>query len=277
VSPRAVAVIGLGCIGGSLARALQARNVSVRAWSAPGADLALAMECGMDVCPDAASAVRDADVVMLAIPIDALGSVAPGVCAALASGAVAMHAGGLQRREALGLDEATHARLLGTHPLAGSHESGFRAARPELFAGCTVSVDARADASARAAAEWVWRAAGAARIDYRAADEHDRLMAWVSHLPQLAATALAATLSAAGIDPRDTGPGARDTTRLAGSPLAAWPSLLGGAPADLDRALCGLERTIAELRAALARGDRARLEELWNTARAWRRQQEHSS
>jgi prephenate dehydrogenase len=221
--------------------------------------------------------VRDASVVIFAVPIDALAAVAPPVCEALAPSAVAMHAGGLQRRGALGLDEATHARLLGTHPLAGSHESGFGAARPDLFAGCTVSVDARADAVARAAAERLWRAAGAARIDYRAAEEHDRLMAWVSHLPQLAATALAATLADAGVDPRDTGPGARDTTRLAGSPLAAWPALLRGAPADVDRALCELERTIGELRSALARGDRARLEALWTTAREWRQRQERTS
>jgi hypothetical protein len=113
-----------------------------------------------------------------------------------------LHVCGLQGKGALGLDDATHERLIGTHPLAGSHESGFPASRPGLFIGATVSIEQRANAHVRRRAELLWRTVGAARIEYRTAEEHDRLMAWVSHLPQLASTALAASLAAADVDPQ---------------------------------------------------------------------------
>jgi prephenate dehydrogenase len=97
-------------------------------------------------------------------------------------------------------------------------------------------------------------------------------MAWVSHLPQLTATALAATLAAGGIDAQTIGTGARDTTRLAASDLGSWPTLLAGAPDELDAALGLLLDTISRLRASLGSGDGEALASIWNHARAWRRE-----
>jgi prephenate dehydrogenase len=113
---------------------------------------------------------------------------------------------------------------------------------------------------------------GARRVDYRTAEAHDRLMAWVSQLPQLTATALAATLAAGGIEARTIGTGARDTTRLAASDLGSWPTLLAGTPRELDTALELLGNTIADLRAALRDGNADALASIWNSARAWRRE-----
>ena len=194
----------------------------------------------------------------------------------MAPNAVVLHTGSLQRAAAVKPDitSSLHARVIGTHPLAGSHESGFAASRADLFAGCTVSIEARAKPYVRAAAEDLWRGAGAARLDYREAEEHDRLMIWVSHLPQLAATALAGALDAHGVPPRDAGPGARDTTRLAASTLEIWAPLLAGAPDDLDGALAALEARLAELRRAVSARDAASIAALWEPARAWRRASE---
>lgn len=271
-----MAVIGLGCIGGSLARALAAQGIEVRTWSTSPTDRQQAAAARLHVVDGdtdgIARACVGATIVVLAVPLDAMAEVARMADAAAGRDAILVHVGGLQRPEALGLDDALHGRVLGTHPLAGSHESGFAASRADLFIGCTVSIEARAGARERQQAEWLWRASGAHRIDYRTAEAHDRLMTWVSHLPQLTATALAATLAAGGIDPDDTGPGARDTTRLAASALGSWPTILRGAPPELDEALAQLEHHVAELRRALAAGDVERLRAIWEAGRAWRRQ-----
>lgn len=269
-----VAIIGLGCIGGSLARALLARGVRVRGWSPSADDRAGAARAGVEVPTDDLTGVRLAarrvTVAVLATPIAELPNVATEVCAEVAPDALVLHVAGLQRAPALGLDAALAERVIGTHPLAGSHETGWRASRADLFVGCAVSIESRAPAAARARAAELWTAAGAARIDIRDAVEHDHLMAWVSHLPQLASIALAATMAAASIDRQAIGTGARDTTRLAATPLGQWPELLRGAPADLGAALEQLEATIAALRTAVTRDDRATLAAIWERARAWR-------
>lgn len=272
---RPVAIVGLGCIGGSLARALVAQGVEVRAWSTSTSDRELAAAAGITVPAGVApfAALCDgATSVVLAVPFARIAEVARAVVEVVQPPARVFHVGGLQQREALGMDESLSSRIVGTHPLAGSHDHGFGASRANMFVGATVCIEDRLDARGRRAADWLWRTAGAHRLDYRTASDHDRLMAWVSHLPQLTATALAHTMAAAGIVPAATGSGARDTTRLAATPLGAWPMLLRGAPDELRRALGQLEATIAQLRDALDAHDDQRLAAMWERAMNWRRE-----
>lgn len=271
---RPVAIVGLGCIGGSLARALLAQGVEVRGWSTSPGDRRRAAAAGVAVPEGDApldALCHGATSVVLAVPFPSLAVVAQQL-RAVAPGVRIFHVGGLQQRAALGVDGETWERLLGTHPLAGSHDTGFEASRADLFVGATVCIEERADARARRGAEWLWRTAGAGHIDYRTAEAHDRLMAWVSHLPQLTSTALGHTLAAAGIDPAEVGSGARDTTRLAATPLGAWPELLRGAPGEVAAAVAQLEATLAELRRVLEARDDTALSALWERAAAWRRQ-----
>ena len=272
---RPIAVIGLGCIGGSLARALLAQGVEVRGWSTSASDRELAAKAGVAVSGGAsplADACDGATSVVLAVPFGRLAEVARAVLEVARPPTRVFHVGGLQQRAALGMDEPVWNSVAGTHPLSGSHDHGFAASRANMFVGATVCIEDRLDARGRRAADWLWRTAGAHRLDYRSASDHDRLMAWVSHLPQLTATALAHTMAAADIVPAATGSGARDTTRLAATPLGAWPSLLRGAPAELRTALGQLEATIARLRAALDAGDDAALAAMWERAMNWRRE-----
>ena len=102
------------------------------------------------------------------------------------------------------------------------------------------------------------------------------MMAWISHLPQLASTALAATFAAEHIDPASVGPGARDITRLAASSFDQWSSLVQSQPQVLDAAMEKLGRSIAEMREALSHADQRALRKLWNSARDWRRNAESS-
>jgi len=272
---RPVAIVGLGCIGGSLARALVAQGVEVRGWSTSTSDRELAAAAGIAV-PSGASpfaALCDgATSVVLAVPFARIAEVARAVVEAARPPARIFHVGGLQQRDALGMDDSLWSRVVGTHPLAGSHDHGFGASRANMFVGATVCIEDRLDARGRRAADWLWRTAGAHRLDYRTASEHDRLMAWVSHLPQLTALALAHTMAAADVVPAATGSGARDTTRLAATPLGAWPMLLRGAPDELRRALGQLEATIAQVRVALDTHDDQRLAAMWERAMNWRRE-----
>lgn len=269
-----VAVVGLGLIGGSLACALRERDVSVRAWSESESDRELAARAGITVAEDAASVANGAAIVVLAVPVDRIAAAAASVLGGAEDDAVMLHTGGLQRQCAVSLDDRQYARIIGTHPLAGSHRSSFSASSDTLFAKATVSIEARATHDVRSRAEWMWHAAGASRMAYRPADEHDRLMAWISQLPQLSSTALAATLAGCGIDPRVIGPGARDTTRLAASPLDQWQPLLAAAPGDLTVALRMLEERLARLRGALESHDEAALAAIWSSAQSWRRNAE---
>jgi len=134
-----------------------------------------------------------------------------------------------------------------------------------------VSIESRQSAEQARWTKWLWTNLGAARVDYRTAEEHDVLMAWISHLPQLAATAIAATFSAEHIDPASVGPGARDTTRLAASAFEQWSSLVQAQHAVLDSALAHLQGSISCVRDALAHGDQRALRKIWDSAREWRR------
>ena len=270
---RVVGVVGLGLVGGSLARALLARGVRVLGADRNARDAELAARCGVEVVEGAArlaAALPAAGAAVLAVPLPALGAVAGDVVPRLAPGAAVLHAAGLQRPGATGLAGAARERVVGTHPLAGSHEAGFAASRADLFAGATVWAESRADAATRARLEWLWGEAGVRAVRYASAESHDAAMAWTSHLPQLASTALAAALAAAGVPTASGGPGLRDATRLAASPFPLWRDLLAAAPPATDAALAGLADAIAELRAALASGDAGALDAVWARARAWR-------
>lgn len=261
-----VGVVGLGAIGGSLALALRAREVTVVATAASADDRRVARSVGLGITDDVAGAVAGADIAVLAVPLDALPAAAADVLRAGTHAASIFHVGSLQRHEALGLDE----RVVGTHPLAGSAASGFGAARADAFRGATVLVESRASARQRADAELLWSLAGAARVDYLEAGVHDRWMAWASHLPQLAATALAGALAQGLPTGAPVGPGARDTTRLAASSLDVWLPILQRAPHDTVDALRALEAQVAELRGAIERGAWEALVPSWGAARAWR-------
>jgi prephenate dehydrogenase len=101
------------------------------------------------------------------------------------------------------------------------------------------------------------------------AAEHDRLLAWTSHLPQSAATALAVALAGAGIPPAALGPGGRDATRLAGSSPELWTAVAADNADFLAEALDALEARLAELRACLAAGDVEATARFFGAGRAW--------
>lgn len=289
-----VGVVGLGLVGGSAARALVLANVPVIGTATSADDRRDAARAGVRVV-DTLDALVDAlpadATVLVAVPVGALAAVCATLAARLGPDALVLHAAGLQGHAATGLaalDDAARRRVLGTHPIAGSHDGGFASSRAFLFHDAVVSTESRATPAQRTRIEALWTRLGAARVEWRDADAHDRTMAWVSHLPQLAAVALAAALDGADVPASAGGPGLRGATRLAASPPALWADLLRHAPAETRRALDALIAEASALRAALdahaapdalpaspsrgqaASAPAARLHPLWERARRWR-------
>ena len=264
-----VAIVGLGAIGGSAALKLLERGSVPAGFAADDEDRQLASAAGIDVTTSIEDAVRDSDLILVAVPLDQLGDVARDVVRSCGKHATILHAAGLQRPDATRFDPEVASRVIGTHPLAGTESSGFAAANAGLFQGATVFVEERGDRRMREDAELFWSMAGARRIEYRSASDHDDLMAAISHVPQLVATALAATLNYASVPRASLGPGGRDMTRLAASSWGMWRPLLLATP---GRTLAMLESIETELREFREEIEKQTLDEAgvtWAVARGW--------
>lgn len=246
-----VAIVGLGLIGGSLARALTARGHEV--WGVDTAAARWRARAAGAIRQGAATAeaaAAGADVLMLAAPprvnLALLRRLAP-LCRA---GLVVTDVGSVKlpiEREArrLGLS-----RFVGGHPIAGSEGSGFGASSATLFRGHAWVLVPSQDTAALRVVRRLVREAGAQPC-LLAASEHDRTLAFLSHVPQVVSWAL---LEAAAGDPVArrslglAGPGFRDMTRLARSPRPLWRDILGQNRAEVDRALRALEKALARAR-----------------------------
>lgn len=271
-----VAIVGLGAIGGSVALVLGARGLTVSGATESADDAAAARAAGVRVHDSATSAAAEADIVLLAVPLDAIAALARRAAEA-APRATILHAGSLQGEGALALGTPLLGRVIGTHPMAGTHGSGFAAARADMFRGAVVSIESRATPRQREDAELLWSLAGAGRVEYRDAAAHDACMAWSSHLPQLVATALAAATARRDEGGCPRGPGLRDTTRLAASDWGMWRPILEHAPHDTRAALAAVEGELVRLREAMEARDWPRLRDTWDRAREWRTSVEHTS
>jgi prephenate dehydrogenase len=246
-----VAIVGLGLIGGSLARALTARGHEVigvdDTQARRRAKAAGAIRQGVATVEDAA---RNADVVVLAAPprvnLKLLGQLAR----AQGDERVVTDVGSVKTpivREArrLGLE-----RFVGGHPIAGSEGSGFGASSETLFRDHAWALTPSPDAEALRVVRRLVRATGA-RPFLLDASEHDRTLAFLSHVPQIVSWAL---FEAAAEDPVArrslglAGPGFRDMTRLARSPRPLWRDILNQNKAEVTRALRALEKALARSR-----------------------------
>ena len=233
-----VGIAGCGLIGGSLALALRDQH-DVRAYDPAGTGDIPATRGLLDLLP--------ADVVIVATPLAAIVPTLRALSGQSGS-TVLLDAGSLKREVAAFATIAPEgARIVGGHPMAGTTDRGFAAARRDLFADRPFFLvpTARSDEGAMALAGDVVRAAGAVPT-VLSAEEHDRIVATLSGLPLAIALALART----GADVADfAGPGFRDATRLARTPPELTAALLQG-NADEVRA------AIAKFRAALATVER---------------------
>jgi prephenate dehydrogenase len=253
------AVIGLGLIGGSVARDLAARGIHVLGHDRDPTTLAEALRDGGIHEALTAELDADADLVVIAVPVSAAVRVLRALGPRLRSAALITDVGSTKSTVVAAAEEAgLGARFVGSHPLAGDHRSGWSASRAGMFGDARVFLSPTASTAPDAlqAAHALWRELGAVTEVVDAA-EHDRRLASISHLPQALATALASLLAHEGIARADLGPGARDMTRLAGSSPEMWTGIAADNASYLLPAVAALEERLGALRAALAQGDEA--------------------
>ncbi|MEP7003413.1 MAG: prephenate dehydrogenase [Chloroflexota bacterium] len=228
-----IGIAGCGLIGGSLALALRGSH-DVRAYDPAGTGDIPSVACLEDLLP--------ADVVIVATPLARVVSTLEAL-AHSSKGAMLLDVGSLKRDVAAFAQIApATSRIVGGHPMAGTTERGFAAARADLFRDRPFFLvpTARSDELAMAAAGDIARAVGAVPTVVSAA-EHDRIVATLSGLPLAVAIALTHT----GAELSDlAGPGYRDATRLASTPPELAAAVLNGNAAEVRKA-------IAAFRAAL--------------------------
>lgn len=274
--PTTLGIIGLGAIGGSVARqALRAGVPGVLGWSpAPEERAAAAREGALSAATDAPEQVAErADLLILAAPpvanVELLERLAPRLRpGAFATDVSSVKRSIVARAQSLGLG----ARFAGSHPMAGSDAAGFAASRDDLFVDAVVYVTPTEGgaAAAREVGDF-WERVLGARVVTLGAEAHDATVAIASHLPQIVASVLGHFLATHLPPDSRLGPGARDTTRLAGSPPGLWTEIL---MLNRDRvlpAVRALEEPLGDVERALETGDAAALEELLRRAADWRR------
>jgi prephenate dehydrogenase len=269
-----IGIVGLGLIGGSVALACRER------WPTSlviGVDRNEVLEQAMvrhavDVGADDLGMLAEADLVVLAAPVDANVALIASLAEAVRGEAVVTDVGSTKR------DIVEAARVLpsrltfvGGHPLGGAARGGFEWAKASLFADrpwLFTPVDERAGGTLEKLMVFA-RALGARPVTMSPA-EHDRVLAYLSHLPQLAASALMAVVGEAVGEERLSlaGRGLVDTTRLASSPAEVWAGICESNADRIGPALDALIECLAGLRSRLA--DRDAIGELFGAAAGWR-------
>jgi prephenate dehydrogenase len=271
---RNVAVVGLGLIGGSIALGIRERWPSVRiAGVDRKAVLAHAQGSGaIDRGSDTTAALAEMDLVVLAAPVRQNVALLGEIAQHLTATAIVTDVGGTKRDivEAAAALRSS-APFIGGHPIGGAERGGFGFARPDLFKGRPWIFTPPPDAQAAAVERLFDFARGlGARPSTMDAAEHDRLMAFLSHLPQLAASALMEVIGAgaAADGLRFAGRGLVDTTRLASSPPDTWRDICATNAVAIGEALDTFIARLTELRQDLRGG--AAVDAIFDDAARWR-------
>jgi prephenate dehydrogenase len=259
---RRVAILGTGLIGGSFALALRKHfpTVAITGFDrSPGAATrALSRGIIDTIAPDLPASVKNSDLVYIALPIGATIEALPQIAAA--AGPAALVTDASSTKTAVCKAAAAHfkngARFLGGHPMAGKEHSGVENATAGLFPGAPyalIATEKDPDPRVQSFANLI--AAIGAHPVWTDPETHDWAVSIVSHLPQLAALALARVVQdetdETGLPISLAGPGLLDSLRLAASPYAIWRDILLTNSDNISRALDRLSQAIDYLRSQL--------------------------
>jgi prephenate dehydrogenase len=269
-----IGIVGLGLIGGSIALASRQIWPSSLVIAVDNKDvLETAMRLhAIDVAADDLIVLAEADLVILAAPVRQNLALLAELDENVRQPAVVTDTGST-KRDIVAAARGLPARFtfIGGHPLGGAARSGLEHARPDLFRGRPWLFTPSGDGSGEALDKLLSfvRALGAEPKVVGVA-AHDRLLAYLSHLPQLTASALMAVVGEAVGDQglALAGRGLTDTTRLASSPAEIWQDIAATNADEIGPALDGLIAVLLDLRRDLESG--ARLSEIFTRASEWR-------
>ena len=228
---RRVSILGVGLLGGSIGLALRKppSDWQVVGYGHRPQTLEIALNLGAidESATDPASAVKDADLVILCTPVGLFGPLLDRISGSLKSGAIVTDVGSTKRtvvaEAAKKLPKSVH--FVGSHPMAGSEKRGVEYARADLFknAVCIVTPTPETNDDAVHAVESFWHTLGM-RVARMSPDDHDHSVAAVSHLPHITAAALVSIQTESSL--RVAGKGFLDSTRIAAGDATMWRDIL---------------------------------------------------
>ncbi len=278
-----VALIGFGLIGGSIARGARVQNLAgeIVATARSAQTRARVAELGVvdRVVETNAEAVKDADLIILCIPVGACGAVAQEIAPCLKPGAIVSDVGSVKgavvKDMAPYLPQGTH--FVPAHPVAGTEHSGPDSGFAELFINrwCILTPPEETDAGAVERLRAFWTALGA-KVEIMTPEHHDLVLAITSHLPHLIAYTIVGTADELGQVTSSevikfSAGGFRDFTRIAASDPTMWRDVfLANKDAVLEM-LGTFNEDLSKLTRAIRRGDGQALFDHFTRTRAIRR------
>ena len=281
-------VIGVGLIGGSFALALReagrVQHITGIGRSRENMRRALALGEIDEIAENIESALKDAELVFLAVPVGQTGEIMAQISAYLAPSTIVTDAGSTKQDVVAAARShlAPHLKnFVPGHPVAGAEKSGAGAANADLFRGKNVVLtpleETRREATQKVTE--LWEACGA-RVSRMSANRHDEILAAVSHLPHVLAFALMNHVVSAGADGSDdahdnellrfAGSGFRDSTRIAGSSPEMWRDICLGNREALLNQIDAYQKELTAVREMLAHSDGDALERFFANARSAR-------
>lgn len=278
-----IALIGIGLIGSSIARAVKVKGlgktVTVSTRSQETLDRARELELGTDYVQAAGKAVEGADLVIVSVPVGASGKVAEEIAPHLKPGAIVTDVGSTKASVVAQMlpHMPKNVHFIPGHPLAGTEHSGPDAGFAELFQGrwCILTPVHGTDKDAKRKLAAFWEALGS-KVDEMDTEHHDKVLAIVSHLPHIIAYNIVGTaddLEAVTESEviKYSASGFRDFTRLAASDPTMWRDVcLHNKDAILEM-LARFSEDLAYLQRAIRWGDGEKLFDLFTRTRAIRR------
>lgn len=266
-----IAIIGVGLIGGSLALALKHAQVvqTVSGWDSNRQNLVLAKQLGIiDSLSDClADAVKNADVVVLAVPVGSMEAVARSVLVHMKPGSVLTDTGSVKQSVVDSIEALVSGGsvdFVGGHPISGTERSGAGAAFRELYFDkrCILTPTTTTKPAALSIIEQLWRAAGSEVVKMDVV-KHDRILAAISHLPHMIAYSLVNSVSSYDRYPENildySAGGFRDFTRIASSDPVMWRDIALMNRQSLLEMISQFEQFLADLKHDIDQGDMERL------------------
>ena len=275
---RKLSILGPGLLGGSIGLAARHRKIAKRVviWARrpDAADQAWQLGAADEATNDLTKAVADAELVVLATPIGVMRPLVDHIRPALPDGCVVTDVGSVKYPIVTALSDALNgkARFVGSHPMAGSEQSGIDAARRDLFENATCIVTPREDTD-KAALTVVynfWKALGCS-VKTLGPLEHDEIAARISHLPHVVAAAVVNVVCTEGAQALNfVGPGFKDFSRIAGGPFEMWTEICLENRQEIGRSLDQLIEELGKVRAAIENADAVELRAMLKRAKHFR-------
>ena len=272
---RKLTILGPGLLGGSIGLAARHRKVAQRValWARrpEAADTAWKLGAADEAGTDLLKAVDGAELVVLATPIGVMNTLAQQFKPALSKDCVVTDVGSVKYPVVTLLGELLP-RFVGSHPMAGSEQSGIEAARRDLFekAVCMVTPTEQTDKPALQLVHDFWKAIGCS-VRTLSPSEHDEIVARISHLPHIVAATVVNVVCSGGARPLDfVGPGFKDFTRIASGPPEMWTEICQQNRQEVGRALDALIAELGKMRTALENNDDVELQVMLKRAKHFR-------